>query len=254
MSILNKILYIGKAYKFRQLFGPDGLEFFKSSQSKVEEMKGFNLKGLKNKVYLRTNTSDFDTFFHIFMYEQYNYEYPANFNPKVILDCGANIGLAAIYFANRYPDARIIAVEPEFSNFQILKLNAKGYPNITCLQNGIWDKSANLEVVDIGAGKWGFITKEVEVKNEFTIQAIAINDIMDKNNVPYFDIVKMDIEGSEKQVFSSNYEKWLSKTKMIIIEFHDKMLPGTSKAFFKAISTFDYCIAARGENIYCELP
>ena len=52
-----------------------------------------------------------------------------------------------------------------------------------------------------------------------------------------------------KIVFESNFEKWLPKTKVIIIELHDRMRKGSSKAFFTALSNYNFSIAHRGENI-----
>ena len=61
----------------------------------------------------------------------------------------------------------------------------------------------------------------------------------------------MDIETSEKQVFSSHYEEWLPKVKNIVIEFHDFLLDGCSKTFFTAINRCidNYEFLAKGENV-----
>src|ERR1051326_8504661 len=67
-------------------------------------------------LYLRTGTSDLPVFRQIFIDEEYNFQIP--FQPSVIFDLGANVGFASIYFANKFPNARIIAVEPEISNYR----------------------------------------------------------------------------------------------------------------------------------------
>jgi hypothetical protein len=66
---------------------------------------------------VRLKTSDVKAFEQV-IYEK-EYEMALSRPPSVILDAGANIGLASIYFANRYPNAKIIAVEPEKSNFEL---------------------------------------------------------------------------------------------------------------------------------------
>jgi len=58
--------------------------------------------------------------------------------PDVIVDAGANIGLASICFANKYANATIIAVEPEQSNFELLEENVAPYPNIVPVQAALW--------------------------------------------------------------------------------------------------------------------
>ncbi len=52
-------------------------------------------------------------------------------SPETIVDAGANIGVTSIYFANRYPGAKIFAVEAEASNFAMLVKNTQAYPSIT---------------------------------------------------------------------------------------------------------------------------
>jgi len=45
----------------------------------------------------------------------------------LIIDCGANIGCASVWFATQYPKARILAVEPDPDNFRMLVRNSKPY-------------------------------------------------------------------------------------------------------------------------------
>src|SRR4051812_20342978 len=66
---------------------------------------------IRHRVYLRCGTSDFLLFRNIFIQGEYNIHLP--FQPATIIDAGANIGLAAIKFANDYPSAKIVCVEPE---------------------------------------------------------------------------------------------------------------------------------------------
>ena len=65
----------------------------------------------------------------------------------------------------------------------------------------------------------------------------------------YIDILKMDVEGSEKEIFESNYEHWLSKTKCLIIELHDRMRKGSSDSVFAAVSKYNFTKLESGENV-----
>jgi len=69
-----------------------------------------------------------ETFYQIFIREEYEIEHERPVN--VILDCGANIGLAAIYYIHKFPDAQIISIEPEESNCEMLEENTRLYPGI----------------------------------------------------------------------------------------------------------------------------
>ena len=66
----------------------------------------------------------------------------------VIIDCGANIGLASIYFKFHFPDVKIYAFEPEISNFKMLKKNVANYKDVVVFQKAIWYESANLNLMD----------------------------------------------------------------------------------------------------------
>ena len=60
--------------------------------------------------------------------------------------------MAALYFANAYPNAKIVSVEPESNNYNVLVNNTESYGNIHTIQSGIWNKSTYLKVKDIGLG------------------------------------------------------------------------------------------------------
>lgn len=197
-------------------------------------------------IFLRNNTSDINVFYQVFLAKSYNINF--RINPKIIIDCGANIGLSTIYFKNKFPNAKIIAIEPEKSNFLLLEKNTKEYNDVFCVKYGVWNKSTNL-IINNKYGKWGFMVEEVEHQSENTIPAISIDEIMEKFDINEIDILKIDIEGSEKNLFESNFECWLSKTKVLIIELHDFMRAGSSMSFIKAISNYEFNMARKNENL-----
>src|SRR5688500_19248701 len=73
-------------------------------------------------VLVRPNTSDVWTFEKIFISREYDLSF-VDVDPRTIVDVGANVGYASVYFASKYPRARIIAVEPEATDFALLKRN-----------------------------------------------------------------------------------------------------------------------------------
>lgn len=111
----------------------------------------------------------------------------------------------------------------------------------------------NLNELDRGFGNWGFSTDNVNsspnCKIIDTVQTLTIDEIFSEYNLEYLDLLKIDIEGGEKQLFESNYEKWFPNTKCIIIELHNGMTKGSSTSFFKAISKYDFSYFNRGENL-----
>ncbi len=199
----------------------------------------------KSKIILRACTSDIPTFEQIFIGGEYDIE--TNLKPELIIDGGANIGCATIYFANRYPEAQIIAVEPEASNFEILRANTSAYPNITIRQSGIWNRKGFLKIENPEAEKWECRVEETESEDGH-IEAITIDEILESTQAEFIDILKLDIEGAEKELFSA-YEGWLGRVRILMIELHDRYKPGCSESFYSAVSHFDFEESRRGETV-----
>jgi FkbM family methyltransferase len=100
----------------------------------------------------RGASSDVWNMQQVFLDRQYDVEIP---EPRTILDLGAYVGYTAIYFANRFPGASIISVEPPGSNFDTLVANTAAYANIRCLPAAVWHERAELMLVDCSYGDWG---------------------------------------------------------------------------------------------------
>jgi FkbM family methyltransferase len=215
-----------------------------------KKLLSFQPKGWKAPVYIRQNSSDWTVFQEVFSKRNYNAKIP--FTPKIIVDCGANIGLASLYFMQRFPGVKVIAIEPEENNYNQLIKNLTQYKNAFPIQGGIWNRSAYLEVGDIyNMGSWGFSCQEIAEYKPGAVRAYSIDEVMSSNNIEEIDILKLDIEGAELELFTDNYDNWLPKTKCIIIELHDWRRKGCSKIFFNALFKYDFSIYTRGETIIC---
>jgi len=171
------------------------------------------------------------------MHDDYKLKYK---NPKLILDCGANIGFASVFYANLFPKAKIIAVEPETKNYRMLIKNTQNYANIKTIEAGIWSKKTFLKTKDNGIGSWAFTVKE----SASGLPAISINDLT-KSKI---DLIKIDIEGSEKEVFKNNTD-WLKRTELLIIELHDELAPGATEIFNRAVKRMGFRRYRKRENI-----
>lgn len=171
---------------------------------------------LGQKILLRSNTSDVNVFAEMFLFRDYNYNLPIS--PKTIIDAGANVGYASLWFHHKYPSAHIIAIEPELSNYKLLADNTKNIPNIDILHKGLWSKATKLEIINEDGSKYGFITREVPQSTNEGIETCTVSglyNIFEKKGFSSIDLLKIDIEGAEKEVFSDNYDLWLDKVKVI---------------------------------------
>lgn len=202
--------------------------------------------------YLRCRTSDIQIFKQIFIRQEYDFKVEKC--PEVIVDAGANIGLGSIYFANRYPESRIVAIEPEMSNYEMLKRNVIPYSNITPVNAALWDKNEEVNVVDPGFGKWAFMTQGENCQEEslgvmcHKVCGTTIGKIMEDNELKKIDILKIDIEGAEREVFRDT-SSWIGRVDAMIIELHEGRKAGCNHSFYNGSKGFDVK-CKQGENIY----
>lgn len=212
--------------------------------------------GSRRTLNLREGTTDWGTFKEIFFDETYDLdalarganirrfydELRSSRQVPLVLDIGANIGVASLYFDCTYPGSRIIAVEPEPSNFDSLSRNCARTPNIILHKAGIASKSGRLSIVHPCGGEDAFRTLPAAA-NGGDVAAITVEDLLsesptDEGYVPF--IAKIDIEGFESDLFSGNCD-WIDKFPVLIVELHDWLIPGSasSRNFLRAVSQLD---------------
>ena len=210
-----------------------------------------NVSSLKVPLAYRPNTSDLWLLNKMFKDQEYNFKIH-NFEPKLILDCGANVGYSAVYFANKYSQARIIAVEPEPYNFKMLQYNTHFYDNVECLHSALWSNKGYIKILpDEPGNTLAFRTVNTEENDSEALKTTTISDLLTKSDMDEIDILKIDIEGAEKEVFSEegNPDEWLPKVKIMVMELHDRMKLGCSHEVFKTISKYEYFLDIYGENL-----
>ncbi len=199
-------------------------------------------------IFLRAKTSDIDAFFQVLVYEDFNVQMSER--PSFLLDLGANIGLFAIKLKALFPEIRIACVEPDTQNFEVLQLNTQALDDIHNYQKAIWHKQEKLFINDNEGGNWGKTVHKEQVNPAAeTVETITIDQILDDLNEKRIDILKMDIEGAEKELFEADNKKWLEKVGILIVELHDRKKAGATRAVFKAICERDFYYPYQQENL-----
>jgi FkbM family methyltransferase len=148
-----------------------------------------------------------------------------------------------VFYANRYPEAKIISVEPERSNFEMLKKNTALYPNIVAVQAALWKESAQLTIFDPGLDHEGFRTSGGQEcaasETRGLVSGVTVNKLMDDFSLGQIDLLKIDIEGSEKEVFECS-SSWIDRVGMIAIELHDRFKAGCGQSVHLAARAFEF--------------
>lgn len=159
----------------------------------------------------------------------------------VIIDAGANIGSAALWFKQRYPHAAVVAIEPDPGNAAILRQNV--VEGIIALEAAIGSEPGHVSVVP-HARSWAIRTERADTGCPVVTVQQAAEQV---RNGSLF-IVKVDIEGFESDLFGSNLG-WLDDAAAVFLEPHDWMTPGTSRSFQAAFGERDFDLLMRGENL-----
>ena len=212
---------------------------------KAGQYQGWKLKKLSHPVSLRNNPYDYATFDEVILKEEYKLS--DEFKPLTIIDAGANIGLTSAYFASKYPNASIVSLEPDLENFEWLKKNTTSYRNVHPMLAGLWNQSGHLAVTHTSEGNNAFRVEVLPGYQEGSIAAFTVSEIMRLQNWKTVDLLKIDVEGAEKEIFEHNTD-WLPKIKMIVVELHDRFKPGCADAVFAATHRYNFTFYEQGEN------
>jgi FkbM family methyltransferase len=205
----------------------------------------FSIRINGRKFFLRGRSVDFTVLNSIFGKGEYDIE--PGFVPEVIIDAGANTGASALYFKMRFPGARIIAVEPEISNFGLLCRNLEGCPGVTCINAALWIRDGWLSLRNPSADHYAYQFDDIS-GTDGTVRCMTMSTLMADAGVETVDILKMDIEGAEYQILSSGNYEWLPRVRILIAELHEYICPGVEDLFRKASDTVPHRLFVRGEN------
>ncbi|GAB0117018.1 hypothetical protein Acid7E03_10900 [Acidisoma sp. 7E03] len=204
-------------------------------------------------VQIRLRTSDVPVFAQVFIEGQYHSPHLPT-DAATILDLGSNVGYAAVSFALRYPGARLLAVEPESGNFAALQQNTAALgARVQALRAAVWtrDGSINLHTQDAGGAPldaWGFQVSDRPAAMQ--TPCFSLQSLCDRLDAETIDILKVDIEGAELEVFAETPAAVLRRARLIIIETHDRFRPGSEAAVRRALAADFTELPGKSENLF----
>ena len=148
-----------------------------------------------------------------FLSMKHAYNFEATGPDPLILDCGANIGLATLYWKRTYPAARIVAFEPDPKLFSVLEQNTKQLLSVTLLRNAVWQQECELPFQS--EGSWAGRVCVPGDKESFMVSALRLRDFLDDE----VDFLKLDVEGAECQVLADCGDR-LWNVRNLFAEYH----------------------------------
>lgn len=143
---------------------------------------------------------------------------------KVILDIGAHAGFFALYCRVLNSETKIICVEPEPQNIKILNehLQLNKIPNVEVEPSALAEKSGRREMFVSSDSSFHFLLADGEkTDSKITVNCLSLRDLCKKYRIDSIDIMKMDIEGGEYELFNGWTEDDWKMISTIIMEYHD---------------------------------
>ncbi len=233
--LLKRALRIGLTDKefqlkdfYSHLIRGGGVMRAESSKDFVADYPNLGLT-LKTRKRPSSDTDVFDQLFNVQEYKPVADAFRMWF-PRaqkiIMVDAGSNIGMATIYFALQFPGSSFINIEPDAENYEILRYNLKsnGINSQDCVLGGVWSKNASLKILRDFRGGNDWALRVEESIEPTPLQAFSMGYLLNRNSIDVIDILKIDIEGSEKEVITSPRAdvSYLERTRCIAIEIHDE--------------------------------
>lgn len=147
---------------------------------------------------------------------------------RIIIDIGAHVGIASLFFSTKYPKSYVFSIEPDPENYKLLlsniQLNKK--KNIKPFNTSVLNN--NKEVVFLFKNKHSSMSHtrkdltEVKTTNKYkVVKSVKLESFIRKNKIKNVDILKIDVEGSEYEIILNLKPSTFSKIRYIIVEYHN---------------------------------
>lgn len=172
-------------------------------------------------VSLRENGSDIFTFYEIFVKQVYKRALPLR-DGSTAVDLGANIGMTSLWLATQAPGVRVVAVEPEESNIALLRRNvAEDDVVVVHAAMAAQPGKVTLQIGSPSAHRIGGLTDQPHGQTASQeVDAVDPDELVARYALETIDVLKVDIEGAEEEVFSTSWAL-VDRAQLILMEVHD---------------------------------
>lgn len=145
---------------------------------------------------------------------------------SVIIDIGAHAGFFSLYVSALNPRVRVIAVEPFAENLELLEkhLAKNKIENVETVSGGIAGTTGARFLVlesDSHNHRLNLPKEDLSRRSTVKIQCWSLGDLVQKYKVEKVNLLKMDIEGLEYEIFENLDRTMFKKIKNIILEYHN---------------------------------
>lgn len=174
-------------------------------------------------------------------------------NVRTILDLGANAGQASVYLRDRFPGARIIAVEADPAVARLATRNLAADPRATVVPAAVCDHDGPVSLALEPGRSWGSNVVqawESPQTRQVQVRGVTLGSLLAEQAIEVVDILKIDVEGAELMALTS--DDALSRVRFVIGELHPELLGVSAEESverMRAHGSFDHA-TMRGERIF----
>jgi FkbM family methyltransferase len=195
-------------------------------QSPDSSLAHLNWRG--HEIFYRSGSADPFVIYQVLLKGGSKAEYyvPPALKPKIVLDIGSNIGASILYFHEQFPDAKIFGFEPHPDTFRILQKNVADLPGVQVFNFGLGASDHRIAVRADNVNFGAFNTRG-EFKDRGHPAAPVecavrrLDAVLRELGLARVDLIKIDCEGAEADVFASLPDAILNQCQWIVGEFHD---------------------------------
>jgi FkbM family methyltransferase len=147
------------------------------------------------------------------------YALPGDRRPTAILDLGSHIGSSVVAFKLAYPDANVVAVEPDPHSFSLLTRNVASFSGVTCLNVAVGEENGRGPLYKAEGTSWA--TSLLPFRGGAAgpvVEICTLDEILARAGIAGVELVKFDIEGSEWSIFGALSR--LTSAALLVGEIH----------------------------------
>jgi len=143
---------------------------------------------------------------------------------RVVLDIGANIGIAALHLASVFPNARVFAFEPVADNLKLLRRNTRTVQRIATIEAALGaadgDRLLYSSIVPTNFGGFSLYEPGSDVRSSRTVRVRSAQRMVDHLGIGGAEVIKLDTEGAEWEILTALSPEFLGSTQLIFGELH----------------------------------
>jgi FkbM family methyltransferase len=235
-------------------YGPAAAFFFlaanlrrKSGNTRLA-IHRLSLRGIEHPLHLREGRSDPYFFGQIFLDQEF--APTRELDVATVVDLGANAGFASVWFLNTFPRAKVVSVEANPANYPSLEANLLPYGDrAVVVKGGVWSRQTPLVLVPGRDEGDASVREALPTDNPSSLmQGWDIPALMAHGGFTRIDLLKIDIEGAEVELFLNSPEQWLPCVRNLSVELHGSR---SSAALERALASYIFRRQICGELTFC---